>query len=220
MSKQDRQAVRTAAELEQKHKFGKQFAEVMGIATDARDAAYFLDDELHGKDGLIAKHSELSRDLDLYKVTVGATYAKTGDLEGLQETIEANFGVEATKIFGEISKDLATSESVEAIKENLQNQLDTIGKYFSFTIDGMKIGATTTEIDEETGETIRKESPYHIVIDNDDISIWANGTVVQQFDAQGNALVPHLKAQKSADILGLLVTKSDTHINVSYEGGV
>ena len=31
MSKQDRQAVRTAAELEQKHKFGKQFAEVMGM---------------------------------------------------------------------------------------------------------------------------------------------------------------------------------------------
>ena len=220
MSKQDRQAVRTAAELEQKHKFGKQFAEVMGIATDAREAAYFIDDELHGENGIIEKHSELSRSLDQYKVSVSQTYAKTGDLEGLQETIEANFGVKATEIFGEISKGLATNDSVEAVKQNLQNQLDTIGKYFSFTIDGMKIGATTTEIDEETGEIVKKESPYHIVIDNDDISIWANGTVVQQFDAQGNALIPHLKAQKSADILGLLVTKSDTHINVSYEGGV
>lgn len=37
--KQDRQGVRTAAQLEQKWKFGESFAEVMGIATDARKAA-------------------------------------------------------------------------------------------------------------------------------------------------------------------------------------
>lgn len=39
MSKQDRQGVRTAADLEQKYNFGKSFAEVMGIATDAQTAA-------------------------------------------------------------------------------------------------------------------------------------------------------------------------------------
>lgn len=39
MSKQDRQGVRTATDLEQKYNFGQSFAEVMGIARDAQTAA-------------------------------------------------------------------------------------------------------------------------------------------------------------------------------------
>jgi hypothetical protein len=39
MSKQDRQGVRTPADLERKYKFGESFAEVMGIARDAQTAA-------------------------------------------------------------------------------------------------------------------------------------------------------------------------------------
>lgn len=39
MSKQDRQGVRTASELEQKYQFGKRFADLYGIATDARNTA-------------------------------------------------------------------------------------------------------------------------------------------------------------------------------------
>jgi hypothetical protein len=39
MSKQDRQGARTVSDLERKYKFGESFAEVMGLATDARTAA-------------------------------------------------------------------------------------------------------------------------------------------------------------------------------------
>ena len=39
MSKQDRQGARTASELVQRYNFGKSFAEVMGFATEAREAA-------------------------------------------------------------------------------------------------------------------------------------------------------------------------------------
>lgn len=39
MSKQDRVAPRTATDIERKYNFGKSFAEVMGIAEDARDVA-------------------------------------------------------------------------------------------------------------------------------------------------------------------------------------
>jgi len=38
-AKQDRQGARTVSDLERKYNFGKNFAEVLGIATDARDAA-------------------------------------------------------------------------------------------------------------------------------------------------------------------------------------
>lgn len=39
MSKQDRVYTRTASDLERKYNFGKRFAEIMGVATDARDTA-------------------------------------------------------------------------------------------------------------------------------------------------------------------------------------
>lgn len=39
MSKQDRQGARTASELVQRYNFGKTFAEIMGIATEAQDVA-------------------------------------------------------------------------------------------------------------------------------------------------------------------------------------
>ena len=39
MSKQDRQGVRNATDLERKYQFGKTFAEVMGIARDAQTKA-------------------------------------------------------------------------------------------------------------------------------------------------------------------------------------
>lgn len=46
MSKQDRQGVRTASELEQKHNFGKRFAEIMGVATGAQKNADELEEML------------------------------------------------------------------------------------------------------------------------------------------------------------------------------
>ena len=39
MSKQDRQGARTASDLERKYNFGETFAEVMGLADDAKRAA-------------------------------------------------------------------------------------------------------------------------------------------------------------------------------------
>ena len=40
MSKQDRQGARTPSDLEQKYNFNKTFAEIMGVATDARNLAW------------------------------------------------------------------------------------------------------------------------------------------------------------------------------------
>ena len=46
MSKQDRQGVRTAAELERKYQYEKQFAEVMGIAIDTQKIASQVESKL------------------------------------------------------------------------------------------------------------------------------------------------------------------------------
>lgn len=48
MSKQDRQGPRTPAALEQKYQFGKSFAEMFGLATDAQNAAEQAKEALAG----------------------------------------------------------------------------------------------------------------------------------------------------------------------------
>lgn len=50
MSKQDRQGVRQASDLEQKYQFGKTFAEIMGIATDAQKVALEAGQSVEGLD--------------------------------------------------------------------------------------------------------------------------------------------------------------------------
>lgn len=50
MSKQDRQGSRTIAELMGRYNFGKTFAEIMGIATDAQTAANAANEELKNLD--------------------------------------------------------------------------------------------------------------------------------------------------------------------------
>ena len=50
MSKQDRQGVRQASDLEQKYNFGKSFAEIMGIATDAQKKAEEANSSFEGLD--------------------------------------------------------------------------------------------------------------------------------------------------------------------------
>ena len=52
MSKMDRQGVRTPADLERKYNlgsFGKSFAEIIGVSTDAREAVERLESELRSE---------------------------------------------------------------------------------------------------------------------------------------------------------------------------
>lgn len=95
MSKQDRQGVRTAADLEWKYQFGKRFAEVMGIATDAQDAA---NRATEGIDGLDQKldHNEIFNRLTnngqlqgLYRGDDGELYINAAYIKSL-ESLFAN----------------------------------------------------------------------------------------------------------------------------------
>jgi len=85
MSKQDRQGVRTATDLERKYGFGKSFAEIMEIATDARNMAEKAEEGIEGLDhdeifNLLTKDGALQglyrgEDGDLY---INASYIKAG----------------------------------------------------------------------------------------------------------------------------------------------
>jgi hypothetical protein len=87
MSKQDRHGARTTADLERKYNFGKSFAEVMGLANDARRSAEAAEKRFEGLDHemifrLLTNNGALQGlyrgdDGELY---INASYIKTGTL--------------------------------------------------------------------------------------------------------------------------------------------
>ena len=57
-AKQDRQGARTPADLERKYSFGKQYAEILGIATDARNYATSIEVELSERYTMMLRDTE------------------------------------------------------------------------------------------------------------------------------------------------------------------
>ena len=100
-AKQDRQGVRTAAQLEQKWKFGDSFAEVYGIATDAQrsaseaeqaaknPAANLSPDEVFGLLTNNGASKGIYRD-ENGEIYINASYLKTGVIKGI--TLESEDG--------------------------------------------------------------------------------------------------------------------------------
>ena len=70
MSKQDRQGVRTAADLEQKYSFGKRFLEIMGLVEDTQKSVTEVESTL--TDAIEEKYSSLTRTTDEIRAEVGS----------------------------------------------------------------------------------------------------------------------------------------------------
>lgn len=90
MSKQDRQGARTVADMEQRYNFGKTFAELMGIATDARTMAEEAKNKADAATNKLTPQEVFNlltnngRDQGLYRGTDGqlyinASYIKSGE---------------------------------------------------------------------------------------------------------------------------------------------
>lgn len=208
MSKMDRQGVRTAADLERKYQFGKSFSEVLGLASDYREAISKVESELRSE--ILAQKTSITRDTEQIVLSALKSYLETEDLEEFKRTLTAELELWAGSILGRVSEAEASAQSVDA---DLQEKFNTISKYFSFTINGLEIGATYID---ENGE--EKKSPNHVVIDNDDISILVHGDIVQTFKADGTALIPTLSVTSKLDLLGMQITEDETHINCDYVG--
>lgn len=93
MSKQDRQGARTVPDLERKYNFGKTFAEILGVATDARtaadearDAAAKANEVVNGLDQeeIFNRLTNNSTDQGIYrengKIYVNANFIKAGSI--------------------------------------------------------------------------------------------------------------------------------------------
>lgn len=130
------------------------------------------------------------------------SYVESSIYEEFKSTLETELKVWADGISGRVT---STEESIKNVDDDLQEKFNTITKYFTFDINGMTIGQV--------------DNPNKVVIDNDEINILVNNIPVQQFKADGSALIPLLKITQQMNLLGLLIEEDETHINVDYIGG-
>lgn len=144
MSKQDRQGVRTAADLERKYALGyidKRFAELMGVTLDTRDSVTRVESEL--SDELSQNITSLTRNAERIIMAALENYTKTSDLESLQQTVESELSVLAEQISMNF---ISTTEQVTNINGDLQNVIEELQKHFEFRVDGLTIKAGEEEV--------------------------------------------------------------------------
>lgn len=131
------------------------------------------------------------------------SYVETSSYEDFKSTLQSELKIWAEGISGRVT---ATEENIKDVDGDLQEKFNTITKYFTFDINGLTIGQV--------------DNPKKIVIDNDDISIMVNDSIVQRFDAEGNAWIPSLSITKLLDLLGFLIDRDENgNINCEYIGG-
>lgn len=130
-------------------------------------------------------------------------YVETGNFSELRETISSQMVFMAEQMALSFTE---TNSRIEQVDSDLQEKFNTITKYFTFDINGLTIGQV--------------DNPNKVVIDNDEISILVNGVVVQQFDAEGRALIPELTVTKGINLFGYVIDQdSEGRVNCEYMGG-
>ena len=200
MSKQDRQGVRTASDLERKYQYEKQFAEVMGISLDTQRNVTQVESSLSHE--IYEQMTSLTRDTQALLATALESYLEKEGLEEFRKTLKTEFGVWAEGIAGRVT---ATEEDIQKVDNDLQEKFNTIVKYFTFDINGLTIG----QID----------NPNKVVIDNDEITIYVGNKEVVTFKADGSGVIPILNVTANMTVVGLQITEDSTHINCEYVGG-
>jgi hypothetical protein len=141
MSKQDRQGVRTATDLERKYSFGKRFAEILGIATDARDKVDAVESSLRSE--FRESMTSITRNTEEIVLSALSKYVQTSELEELRETFESEFAVMADRISMNFD---ATTEKLTTLDGDLEAVYEELHKHFDFDVNGLTIKAGENEM--------------------------------------------------------------------------
>lgn len=158
------------------------------------------------KNQMVIQSTELINTCNQILMSALESYVETSNFEEFRSTLKTELEIFAEGISGRVT---ATEESIKNVDGDLQEKFNTITKYFTFDINGLLIGSV-----DENGNI----SPNKVVIDNDQISILVNNLPVQEFKADGTALIPILKVTQMLNLLGLQITEDETNINCDYVG--
>ena len=142
-SKQDRQGVRTAADIERKYnlKWEQSFAELMGVSKDTRQNVERVESEL--RSDMEVQLTSITRDTERIIMAALESYAETEDLDTFKQTVETELAVMAGKLT--INFEEMTTQ-VTDINGDLQTVIENLQKHFDFSVDGLTIRAGDNEV--------------------------------------------------------------------------
>ena len=162
-----------------------------------------VDEELNEiRQTITEQYTQIINDSEKVVMNALKSYVQTSDYETFKKTTESELKLLSDKLTLKFSE---TVEQMEGINDDLQSKINTIVKYFTFDINGLTIG--------------QEDNPNKVVIDNDEISILVNGSVVQRFDSSGRALTPELTVTKTLNLLGYLIDMDEEgNVNCGYVG--
>lgn len=181
---------------------------IQTLQTTQNDLKSYVSNEMEAsskelKEIVTSQNTTMTNDFEQILFNALQSYTETGDFEAYQNIVESQLALLAEQMTLQFTE---TTKHIEDVNGALQEQLNTVTKYFTFDIDGLSIG----QID----------NPNKVVIDNDEISILVNGVTVQKFDAQGQALIPELNITKRLNLFGYeIVEDANGNVNCAYAGG-
>lgn len=144
MSKQDRQGVRNAVDIERKYNLGalkESFAELIGISKDTRQNVDRVESELRNE--LEQQLTSLTRDTERIIMAALDNYVLTADHESFRQAVESELEIMADKISMNFSE---TIEQVTEINGDLQTVVENLQKHFEFAVNGLTIKAGDDEV--------------------------------------------------------------------------
>lgn len=139
MSKQDRQSVRTVADLERKYNLrnlGKSFSEALGMSSDARESVDRIESEL--RSDFKEQLTSLTRDTESIVMAALESYVPIDDYDDFQEGMRAELALMADKLTLDFE---ATLEQLNNVNADLQTVTENLQKHFEFGADGFTIKA-------------------------------------------------------------------------------
>lgn len=140
-SKQDLQGVRTASDLERKYGLGKSLAEILGIATDARDKVDSVESILRSE--FREQLTSITRDTEEIVLSALDKYVETSALEEVRETLSSRLSVMADIISMNFQ---STIEELSTVDGKLETAIEELEKHFDFTVNGLTIRAGENEM--------------------------------------------------------------------------
>jgi len=181
---------------------------VQTIQTAQSDLKQYISNEVATssselKEIVVEQNTTMTNDFEQILFNALQSYTETGAFEEYQAVVSTQLQLLAEQMTLQFTE---ASKHIENVNGSLQEQLNTVTKYFTFDVDGLTIG--------------QLDNPNRVVINNDEISILVNGVTVQKFDAQGQALIPELNITKRLNLFGYAIEEdANGNVNCAYVGG-
>lgn len=130
------------------------------------------------------------------------SYTQTGDFDSFKEATSAQLQLLSEQMELKFTQSM---QQLENVNGTLQEQINTITKYFTFDVNGLTIGQV--------------DNPYKVIIDNDRYSMTVNGVEVMWI-ADGKVFTPEIEVTRAFKLFDYLIDQDENgRVNCAYVGG-